>query len=240
MSYQWHWEVFFSPLPSGEGIYLDWLREGMLWTVGLSLSAWMVALLLGGMVGVVRTLPIRWLARCATLYVEMFRNVPLLVQLFVWYFVFPELLPPSMAQALKSWDPLWQQFIAAWLCLGLFTSARVAEQVRAGIQSIPYGQWQSGLAIGLTLSQLYRFILLPRALRLILPTLTSEFLNIFKNSAVAATIGLIELSRQAQQMLDYTAQPYESFLAVTACYLLINMTVLMGMHRVEQAMQKRF
>lgn len=158
----------------------------------------------------------------------------MLVQLFIWYFVLPEVLPGQMGHNFKQLNPLAQQFLSAMVCLGLFTAARVAEQVRAGINSLPRGQKSAGLAMGFTLAQVYRHVLLPMAYRIIVPPLTSEFLNIFKNSAVATTIGLIELSRQAQQLVDFTAQPYEAFIAVTLLYLLINVTVMFLMRRVEQ------
>lgn len=233
MSYHWNWQVFLQPSATGEGSYLTWLLEGLQWTLTLSLSAWLIALVVGSLVGVLRTVPNRWLAGLAALYVELFRNVPLLVQLFSWYFVLPELLPPQWGGAFKQLNPLTQQFFAAMLCLGLFTAARVAEQVRAGINSLPRGQKAAGLAMGLTLFQVYRYVLLPMAYRIIVPPLTSEFLNIFKNSAVATTIGLIELSRQAQQLVDYTAQPYEAFIAVTLLYVMINVTVMFLMRRLE-------
>ena len=192
-----------------------------------------MALLLGTAFGVLRTVPSRWLAGIGTTYVEVFRNVPLLVQLFSWYFILPELLPPAWGNAIKQANPLFQQFLAAWLCLACFTGARVAEQVRAGIDSLPRGQRNASLALGLTLPQTYRHVMLPMAFRLILPPLTSEFLNIFKNSAVASTIGLIELSRQSQQLVDYTAQPFEAFIAVTLLYVLINVTVMALMRWLE-------
>jgi glutamate/aspartate transport system permease protein len=119
------------------------------------------------------------------------------------------------------------------ICLGLFTAARVTEQVRAGIGSLPRGQKNAALAMGLTVPQAYRYVLMPMAFRIIVPPLTSEFLNIFKNSAVATTIGLIELSRQAQQLVDYTAQPYEAFIAVTLMYLAINVIIMLVMRAVE-------
>jgi len=234
MSYQWNWGVFLQPTVSGSDTYLGWLLTGLKWTVMLSLSAWVIALVVGSIVGVLRTVPNRWLSGLATAYVEAFRNVPLLVQLFSWYFVLPELLPTELGDAFKQSNPLWQQFAAAVLCLGLFTSARVAEQVRSGINSLPRGQKNAGLAMGFTLPQVYRYVLTPMAFRIIMPPLTSEFLNIFKNSAVATTIGLIELSRQAQQLVDYTAQPYEAFIAVTVMYLLINVTVMFLMRRLEE------
>ncbi len=234
MSYNWNWDIFLSPTPSGESTYLGWLLNGLQWTLTLSLGAWIMALVLGIGLGVLRTVPNRLLAGSAAAYVEVFRNVPLLVQLFIWYFVLPELLPTTLGDALKQTDPLAQQFFAALLCLGCFTAARVCEQVRAGIASLPRGQRNAGLALGLTLPQTYRYVLLPMALRLILPPLTSEFLNVFKNSAVASTIGLIELSRQSQQLVDYTAQAYEAFIAVTVLYVLINVLVMFGMRVLER------
>lgn len=234
MAYNWNWEVFLQPSATGEGTYLSWLLEGLKWTVTLSLSAWVIALIIGSIIGVLRTVPNRWLGLLAATYVEVFRNVPLLVQLFIWYFVLPELLPRGMGDAFKQMNPLAQQFVSALVCLGFFTAARVAEQVRSGINSLPRGQKNAGLAMGFTLPQVYRHVLLPMAYRIIVPPLTSEFLNIFKNSAVATTIGLIELSRQAQQLVDFTAQPYEAFIAVTLLYVLINVTVMFLMRLVEQ------
>jgi len=234
MSYNWNWQVFLQPSATGEGTYLGWLLEGLKWTVTLSLTAWIIALIVGSIIGVLRTVPNRWLGLVAAIYVEVFRNIPLLVQLFIWYFVLPEVLPGQMGHNFKQMNPLAQQFLSAMVCLGLFTAARVAEQVRAGINSLPRGQKSAGLAMGFTLAQVYRHVLLPMAYRIIVPPLTSEFLNIFKNSAVATTIGLIELSRQAQQLVDFTAQPYEAFIAVTLLYLLINVTVMFLMRRVEQ------
>lgn len=232
MSYQFDWSAFFVQAESGR-TYLDWLLSGLKMTLALGLSSWIVALLIGTILGIMRTLPNRLLSGIATVYVELFRNIPLLVQLFIWYFVMPELLPEKMGNAIKSAPPLAQQFIAAWLCLGLFTAARVCEQVRSGLNSVPTGQKFAGLAMGLTLAQTYRHVLAPRALRIVLPPLTSEFLNIFKNSAVASTIGLLELAAQGRQLVDYMARPYESFIAVTVLYMLINITVMLLMRWLE-------
>jgi len=233
MGYHWNWRIFLAPVPSGGDTYLGWMFSGLQTTVALSLSAWLVALLLGSVVGVLRTTPSRALSGFGTAYVELFRNVPLLVQLFVWYFVLPELLPARAGTAIKQMNPVAQQFLASLVCLAFFTSARVAEQVRSGIQSLPRGQKNAGLALGLTLPQVYRHVLLPMAFRIVVPPLTSEFLNIFKNSAVCSTIGLLELAAQGRQLVDYTAQPYESFIAVTVLYLLINVVVMFLMRLVE-------
>jgi len=233
MNYQWNWGVFLQPSASGDDTYLGWMFAGFKMTITLSLTAWVLALLLGAIVGVLRTVPNKALAGLATAYVELFRNIPLLVQLFIWYFVLPELLPTAIGDAYKQSNPIFQQFLAAMVCLGLFTSARVAEQIRSGINSLPKGQKNAGLALGFTLPQTYRFVMLPMAFRLVVPPLTSEFLNIFKNSAVCSTIGLLELAAQGRQLVDYTAQPYESFIAVTIAYVLINVTVMFLMRKVE-------
>ena len=233
MSYNWNWGVFLQPTASGGDTYLGWMIQGFKTTIALSLSAWLIALALGAVIGVLRTVPNKTLSGLATAYVEVFRNIPLLVQLFLWYFVMPELLPETLGNAFKQSNPVVQQFLSSMVCLALFTSARVAEQVRSGINSLPPGQKNAGLAMGFTLPQTYRYVLLPMAVRLIVPPLTSEFLNIFKNSAVCSTIGLLELAAQGRQLVDYTAQPYESFIAVTLLYLIINVVVMSLMRVVE-------
>ena len=233
MGYSWNWDVLLQPSATGDGTYLGWMFYGFKMTIGLSLSAWLMALIFGALVGVLRTVPNKVLSGLAAAYVELFRNIPLLVQLFIWYFVLPELVPAALGNAFKQSNPIVQQFVSALLCLGFFTSARVAEQVRSGINSLPRGQKNAALAIGFTLAQAYRYVMLPMAFRLVVPPLTSEFLNIFKNSAVCSTIGLLELAAQGRQLVDYTAQPYESFIAVTLAYLLINVVVMFAMRRVE-------
>jgi len=234
MGYHWRWNVFFETVPSGGATYVDWILTGIEFTVAVSLSAWLIALAVGSVMGVLRTVPSRLLRGVAAVYVEVFRNVPLLVQLFIWYFVIPELLPSRIGDAIKGVHPLLQQFLASMVCLGLFTGARVCEQVRAGIGSLSKGQKGAALALGLTLPQTYRHVLVPMAFRIIVPPLTSELLNIFKNSAVASTIGLLELAAQGRQLVDYTAQPYESFIAVTLLYVALNV-VLMGVMRLVEA-----
>lgn len=232
MDYRWNWSVFLHQAADNQ-TYVDWLLSGLSITLALGLSAWLIALTLGTLLGILRTLPSRWLSGIAAAYVELFRNVPLLVQIFIWYFAMPEILPFGMGEAIKSMSPLAQQFTTAMLCLGFFTAARVCEQVRSGIRALPPGQKNAGLAMGFTLGQTYRYVLLPMSFRIILPPLTSEFLNIFKNSAVASTIGLLELAAQGRQLVDYTAQPYEAFIAVTLTYMLINITVMTLMRWLE-------
>ena len=223
--------IFFSPVPTGDTTYLGWLLAGLRTTIALSLSSWVIALALGTILGILRTVPNRALRAFAGAYVEVFRNVPLLAQLFIWYFVVPEIAP--FGRRFKEIDPFLQQFLASMFCLALFTAARICEQVRAGIESLPRGQKNAALALGLTLPQTYRYVLVPMAARLIVPPLTSEMLNIFKNSAVCSTIGLLELTAQGRQLVDYTAHAYESFLAVTVLYLAVNAAILVVMRGVE-------
>lgn len=233
MSYHWNWGIYLEQVSSGDETYLVWLLWALGWTVAISLTAWTLALGLGGLLGTLRTVPNRTIARLATAYVEIFRNVPLLVQMFLWFFVFPELLPPSWAMWVKQDMPA-KEFITASLCLGLFTSARIAEQVRAGIESRPAGQRRAALALGLTEAQLYRYVLLPVALRVILPPLTSEFMNVFKNSSVAFAIGVAELTFVARQMQEESEQGVETLLAVTLLYILCAALANRGMALVER------
>jgi glutamate/aspartate transport system permease protein len=234
MDYPWNWEVFLQPSADGSGTYLDTLVSGFGWTLGVSLSAWGLALLLGLCVGVARTLPHAGLRRAAILWVDVFRNVPLLVQIFVWYFVVPELLPAAWGAAIKSVPPPWGAFLPATLGLALFTSARVAEQVRAGLESLPQGQRQAAIAIGLTSAQAYRYVLLPVALRVVIPPLTSEFLNTIKNSSVALTVGLIEVTAAARAIQEYSFQVFEAFTAATIIYVTLNLLVVRMMRLLER------
>jgi glutamate/aspartate transport system permease protein len=232
--YHWNWNILLSPVSTGEPTtYLGWLISGFTATITVSLAAWTVVLVTGSLFGILRTIPGRWLAGIGTAYVAIFRNIPLIVQLFSWYLVVPELLPASTGKWFKQLSPVAQCYSSTIVCLGLFTGARVCEQVRSGINALPRGQRAAGLAVGLTQWQTYRYVLMPMAYRIILPPLTSEFLNVVKNSAVASTIGLLELSAQARQLSDYTAQPYESFIAVTLAYMLVNLIVMQLMRRVE-------
>lgn len=217
----------------GTETYFDWILEGLKWTVITSSLSWFLALFCGTIVGILRTLPNRFLNFIGAVYVESLRNVPIIVQLFFWFYVWPELLPKGLGQAIKNLDPHVQILTAGILCLGLFTSARIAEQVRSGIQSLASGQRNAALAMGFTIPQTYRYVIMPQAFRIVIPPLTSELLNIFKNSAVLQTIGLMELSRQAAQINDYTAKAYESFIVVTVIYIIINVLLMWGMRFIE-------
>src|SRR5512134_1879177 len=219
MNYQWNWGSYLEQIKGGEETYLSWLIPGLGWTVTVSLSAWVIALVLGSLIGTLRTAPRAWLAKLCNAYVELFRNIPLLVQMFLWFFVVPELLPRNLSLWVKQDMPA-KEFVTAMVCLGLFTSARIAEQVRAGIQSLSRGQRFAGLAMGFTTAQTYRYVLLPMAFRIILPPLTSEFMNLLKNSSVAFAVSIAELTMFAMQAQEETSRGIEIYLGVTALYAL--------------------
>jgi glutamate/aspartate transport system permease protein len=233
VKYNWNWSILFAPEPGGSGTWLHYLVVGLGWSIVTALCAWVIALIVGSLIGTLRTTNNRWVVRLGNGYVELFRNIPLLVQMFLWFFVFPELLPKSVGDAIKQMAPPWSAFVPAVLCLGIFTSVRVAEQVRAGINSLPRGQRMAGTAMGLTPAQTYIHVILPQAFRIILPPLTSEFMNVIKNSSVALTIGLLELTGRARAMQEMTFQVFEAFAAATVLYLLTNLIVVLGMRLLE-------
>lgn len=231
-----NWTLFFEPTPYGDGIYLYWLLAGLVVTVSLAVSAWIVAFIFGSMIGIMRTLNNRWLRIFAVCYIEIFRNIPLLVQIFLWYTLVPQMLSGSF----KIWfmqelNPEIQIFILAVIALGLFTSARIAEQVRAGLQTLPPGQKYAALALGLTLSQAYFSVLLPNAYRKIIPTLTSEMTNIIKNSSVASTIGLLDLIGQIDRINESTNSIVEILCGITLAFILVNYAIIFIMWIVEMA-----
>ena len=234
MNYHWNWGILLSLEPGGTGTYLYYLIVGLGWTLATALAAWVIALAIGSVVGTLRTTPHKWVVRLGNAYVEIFRNVPLIVQMFLWFFVVPELLPKALGDWIKQVPPPWGSYIPAVLCLGLFTSVRVAEQVKAGINSLSRGQGMAGTALGLTLGQTYRFVLLPMAFRIVLPPLTSEFMNVIKNSSVALTIGLLELTGRARAMQEFSFRVFEAFTAAAVIYLLTNLLVVFAMRALEK------
>jgi glutamate/aspartate transport system permease protein len=196
--------------------YLDWLMKAWSWTLAVAALSLLIALVLGALMGTLRTLPdsgglSRWLVRISTAWVELFRNIPILVQVFLWYHVIPAFVLP-----LKALPSYWLVSIA----LGFFTSARIAEQVRAGIQALPSGQRMAATALGLTTLQSYRYVILPMALRIVIPPLTSESMNVIKNSSVAFAVSVPELTLFAMQAQEETSRGVEIYLAVTLLYAL--------------------
>ncbi len=225
--YNWNWPILLKEP------YFGWIVSGLGNTVLIALFAWCIAFPLGAVIGMARTADSRALRLLGTTYVEIFRNIPLLVQMFLWYYVVPELLPAEWGRWVKR-DMPYPQFTTALICLGLYTASRVAEQVRSGIEAIPRGQRLAGQAMGLTPWQVYRYVLMPVALRTIVPPLTSDFLGVFKNSSLALTIGVLELTSQARQIEEYTFAAFEAFTVATALYCVVTGVVIIIMHRVEK------
>ena len=221
MTYQFHWSVLWTG-QSGQ-----WLLSGLIMTLELSAIAWLLAVLLGIVSGALRTVALRPLRALATFYVEFFRNVPLLVWMFFWYFGVPPLLPRGAQDWLLGHG---LEFWAAVCALGVYSGARFSEVLRSGIQSIPRTQLEASVSSGLTVTQAYRYVILPIALRLIIPPATSESLNLLKNSSVALTISVAELTFQTRQIETYTARAIEALTAGTLIYLVLcfSMASIMG------------
>ncbi len=229
------WQVFCKETTSGEVLprcfgsggditYLDWLISAWGWTLGVAALALVVALVAGSLMGILRTTPSKALVLLGDAWTELFRNIPLLVQIFLWYHVLPALLP--VLRGVPS-------FVLVVFALGFFTSARISEQVRAGIQSLPRGQRYAGLAVGFTLPQTYRYVLLPMAFRIVIPPLTSESMNIVKNSSVAFAVSIAELTMFALQAGEETSRNIEMYLAVTAIYFVSAFAINRAMLFVE-------
>jgi glutamate/aspartate transport system permease protein len=216
----WDWQIFCKDTATGEVVlgcfgrgedytYLNWLASAWGWTLSVALLALAVALVLGSIMGILRTTPDRRLVFIGNAWTELFRNIPLLVQIFLWYHVLPSLVP-----SLKGFP----SFVLVVFALGFFTSARISEQVKAGIQSLPRGQRYAGLAVGFTLPQTYRYVLLPMAFRIVIPPLTSESMNIIKNSSVAFAVSIAELTLFALQAGEETSLNVQMYLVVTVLY----------------------
>jgi His/Glu/Gln/Arg/opine family amino acid ABC transporter permease subunit len=223
--YQFKWSVLWS------GQSASWLLQGLITTLELSVLAWLLAAFLGILAGALRTVSFRPLRAAAVFYVEFFRNVPLLVWMFFWYFGVPPLLPRGVQDWLFNHGA---EFWAAVIALGVYTGARMSEVIRAGILAIPRTQFEASLAMGLTVGQAYRLIILPIALRLIVPPMTNESLNLLKNSSVALTISVAELTFQTRQVETYTAKAIEALTAGTLIYLVLCLGIATVMNRLER------
>ncbi|MDO8293132.1 MAG: amino acid ABC transporter permease [Gallionella sp.] len=224
----WDWKFFLND-DGGGRTYLQWMLDAWGWTLSVAALAWVVAMLFGALMGTFRTLPNSpWLVRLGNAWVELFRNIPLLVQIFLWYFVVPKIFPIMMQVP---------GIVLVVLALGFFTSARIAEQVRAGVQALPRGQRYAGMALGFTTAQTYRYVILPMAFRIIIPPLTSESMNLLKNSSVAFAVSIAELTMFAMQAQEETSRGVEIYIAVTALYAISAFAVNRLMALVEKKMQ---
>jgi polar amino acid transport system permease protein len=216
LNYNFDWTIITS------GQYFDWLVSGLWVTLELSAVSVVLSFLLGLLIAVMRmsnVRPVRWFAHG---YLEFFRNTPLLVQIFFWYFGSYKILPMVVNDWLNSTN---FEFAAAVIALTIYTSAFIAEDIRSGVRSIPKEQMEASRSSGFSYLRAMQFIILPQAVRLTIPPLINQFLNLTKNSSLAMTIGVAELTYQARQVESYTFKGFEAFTAATLVYLGLSLII---------------
>lgn len=221
-------QIFLKDIGDEQTTYLQWLMQAWGATLSLAVLAFAVALIAGSLMGVLRTTPNRLFVSIGAVWTELFRNIPLLVQVFLWYHVLPYIFPSLLNLPVS---------VLIIFALGFFTSARISEQVKAGIESLPRGQRYAGLAVGFTLPKTYQYILLPMAFRIVMPPLTSEAMNIVKNSSVAFAVGIVELTFYAQQAGEETSRNVQMYAVVTVLYFISAFLVNRIMAFIERRMQ---
>lgn len=216
LNYTFDWSIITS------GKYFDWLVAGLITTLKLSVISIVMAFLLGLLIAVMRmsnSKPIRWFAHA---YLEFFRNTPLLVQIFFWYFGSYKILPTALNEWLVSTN---FEFAAAAIALTIYTSAFIAEDIRSGVLSIPKEQMEAARSAGFSYLRSMQYIILPQAVRITIPPLVNQFLNLAKNSSLAMTIGVMEITYQARQVESYTFKGFEAFTAATVVYLVLSILI---------------
>lgn len=216
LSYHFDWSIITS------GTYRDWLVSGVVVTLKLSVIAIALSFITGLLIAVMRmshNRPLRWFAHA---YLEFFRNTPLLVQIFFWYFGSYRVLP----MVVNDWlNEVGFEFAAAVIALTIYTSAFIAEDIRSGVLSIPREQMEAARSAGFSYLQSMRYVILPQAVRITIPPLINQFLNLAKNSSLAMTIGVMELTYQARQVESYTFKGFEAFSAATVVYVVISLVI---------------
>lgn len=222
---KWDWQLYLQDTGGGQ-TYFAWMMSAWGWTLSVAVLSLVIALLVGSVMGIFRTTPSKALVILGDAWTQLFRNIPLLVQIFIWYHVIPGIFPSL--QKVPS-------FVLVVFALGFFTSSRISEQVKAGILALPKGQRFAGLAMGLTLPQTYRYVLLPMAYRIIIPPLTSESMNIFKNTSVAFAVSIAELTQFALQASEETSRFEEIFIPVTFLYFISAFAI----NRIAGVIEKR-
>lgn len=238
MDYRWNWGVLWQPTGVANTTYLDWILTGLGWLAVIAVVAWSIALLLGSILGILRTLPSPIARAIGTAYVTVFRNIPLLIQLFIWFYVVPNFLPEFIRQWwVNDLGANTTALISASVGLGLFTAARVCEQVRTGIEALPRGQIHAGYAMGFSTFQLYRHIVLPQSFRTILPPLSSELTNCVKNTSIASLVGVAEIISQMKTISEYTQNTIEIYTYVTIIFIVINICLIQGMNLLEKRLR---
>lgn len=232
--YKFDWSVLYTVNETyGENLGF-YLIKGLKLTIEITLISSGIALLLGIIFGLGRLSSFKPYYYFSTVYVEFFRNTPLLVQLFFWYFALPQGLPEAWREFLFSQN---YEFISATLGLSIYTGSFMAEVIRAGIQSIPKGLLEAAYSSGLSYFQILRKIVLPLAFRAIIPPLGSEFLNNMKNSSLAMVVGVSELCWQSQQIESLTFRGFEATTAATFIYLSLSLSIAAILNLVNAKLQ---
>ena len=238
MNYSWNWGVLLQSTGVGDTTYLNWIVTGLGWLLVIAIVAWSIAMVLGSILGIMRTLPSKTARGIGTAYVTLFRNVPLLIQLFIWFYVVPNFLPaPIKLWWMNDLGANTTALISASVGLGLFTAARVCEQVRTGIEALPVGQVNAGYAMGFTTAQLYHYVILPQSFRMILPPLSSELTNCVKNTSVASLVGVAEIISQMKTISEYTQNTIEIYTYVTIIFIVINFCLIQAMNMLEKRLR---
>ncbi|WP_434526644.1 amino acid ABC transporter permease [Photorhabdus asymbiotica] len=209
--------------------YLEWLWQGFLITLWISFCTVVASTLLGFLLAAARDSQLKILRWPVTAYTTLFRNTPLLVQLFFWYFASGQILPQDVMLWLNtpheinllglplSWPSF--EFLAGFIGLTLYSAPFVAEELRAGIQGIGRGQKYAAHALGLTGWQAMRYVVLPQALKIAMPPLLGQYMNIVKNSSLTMAIGVAELSYASRQVETETLKTFEAFGVATVLYI---------------------
>ncbi|MGC9325700.1 MAG: amino acid ABC transporter permease [Desulfomonilia bacterium] len=216
MHYEFNWMIVLT------GEYREWIIQGFIITMKISSISILLSLILGTAVTTLRMTKIKIFEWITISYIEFFRNTPLLIQLFFWYFGSYVLFPESLNQWFYAHD---YEFAMGVVSLTIYTSAFIAEEIRSGILSIPKEQMEASRATGLSFIQSMSYVVLPQAFRIVIPTLISQFLNLTKNSSLAMTIGVMELTYMARQIESYSFRGFEAFTVATLLYIFLSLFI---------------
>ena len=176
-------------------------------TLRLAVPSILLGFVLGIFIGIARLAPQWWIRAAATAYVEFFRGVPLVMVIFWMWFIIPIVLKASIPE-----------FGVALTAFVVFEAAYLGEIVRAGIQSVPRGQVEAATAVGLTSGQGMRFVILPQALKNMIPSLVTQFIVLFKDTSLASIIGFMDLTKAAQVVNNREIRPFPIYLFIAAVY----------------------
>jgi polar amino acid transport system permease protein len=204
------------------GQFYDWLLSGFVFSLQLTGLTLLLALPLATGVALLRLAPSRFAQALGFAYVEGIRSVPLLVHMLFWYFAAPEALPESVKLWLYKGNV---EATAAVIALTLYTAAYMGEDIRSGLRAVPRTQFEAARALGFSYLVSMRLVVLPQALRITVPPLISQTLNLWKNTSIATVIGVAELMYQAQRVETASFRGFETFALVTAAYLSVSLLI---------------